>query len=168
MDAILLDFEKAYGSHPNVTFVTQASNHDLDKYKPSIKISKDESSIEFYIDIHLLNPIDPSIDAALIVAKADTKISFNVNDELLLWGTIQELKLSIIDFQPYYKTATTIDVINAKLTLVTPLMEAYANSLLDNGWKLPLPRNITKYILRQRVEARDGYLLIDGDADFTK
>jgi hypothetical protein len=102
------------------------------------------------------------------VAKADTKITFNVNDEFLLWGTIQELKLSIIDFQPYYKTATTIDVINAKLTLVTPLMEAYANSLLDNGWKLPLPRNITKYILRQKVEARDGYLLIDGDADFTK
>ena len=47
-------------------------------------------------------------------------------------------------------------------------MESYANSVLDNGWKLPLPQNITRYILREKVVPKDGYLLIDGDADFSQ
>lgn len=62
---------------------------------------------------------------------------------------------------------TTIKELNNKLILVTPLLESYANSKLDDGWKLPLPTNITKFIRNQKVVAREGYLLIDGDADFT-
>jgi hypothetical protein len=45
-------------------------------------------------------------------------------------------------------------------------MEAYANSMLDDGWILPLSSNITRYLKNQRVVSRDGYILIDGDAAF--
>jgi hypothetical protein len=48
-----------------------------------------------------------------------------------------------------------------------PLMESYANDLLDNGWKIPVPENFTRYILKEKVTPYDGFLLIDGDADFT-
>jgi len=47
-----------------------------------------------------------------------------------------------------------------------PLFEAYANSVLDDGYSLPLSSNITRYIKKQRVQYRDGYVLIDGDAEF--
>ena len=55
---------------------------------------------------------------------------------------------------------------NSKLSILLPIMESYANSVLDKGWKLPIPQNITKFILREKVEPRDGYLIIDGDVDF--
>lgn len=47
-----------------------------------------------------------------------------------------------------------------------PLMEAYANSVLDDGWRIPLSTNVTRYIKKQKVQYREGYILIDGDADF--
>ena len=47
-------------------------------------------------------------------------------------------------------------------------MQSYANDILDNGgWKLPVPRNISRYIRKEKVTTWDGFLLIDGDADFT-
>jgi hypothetical protein len=151
-----------------VTLIAQASNQNLTKYVPSIKVSQGGSLLEFYVDIHVRNPIDKSIDAALITAQALTNVSFFVNDNFELTGDIHELQLKVVEFYPYYKTATTIENMNLKLNLLVPLMESYANSLLDQGWKLPLPQNITRYILREKVLPKDGYLLIDGDADFGK
>lgn len=166
IDAILADFDRSFGEHPNVTLEVKASNQDLTKYRPSIKILSTGSLIEFFIDIHIKNPIDPTIDAALIIAKAQTNMSFSVTNDFELHGFIHELKLNVIEFYPYFKTSTTIANMNTKLSILLPIMESYANSILDKGWKLPIPQNITKYILREKVEPRDGYLLIDGDVDF--
>lgn len=47
-------------------------------------------------------------------------------------------------------------------------MESYVNDLLDNGWDLPIPRNYTRYILKETVKPYDGFLLIDFDIDFTQ
>lgn len=124
--------------------------------------------IEFYIDIHIRNPIDPTIDAALMIAKAITNVSFSVSNDFILSGDIHELKLNLIEFYPYFKTSTTIQNMNSKLNLLLPIMESYANNLLDKGWKLPIPQNLTKFILREKVVPKDGYLLIDADADFSQ
>ncbi len=124
------------------------------------------SLIEFYIDIHIKNPIDPTIDAALVIAKALTNVSFSVTNDFVLSGYIHEIELNVIEFYPYFKTSTTISNMNSKLSILLPIMESYANSVLDKGWKLPIPQNITKFILREKVEPRDGYLIIDGDVDF--
>lgn len=47
------------------------------------------------------------------------------------------------------------------------IIESYANGFLDKGYKLPLPANITRFIKNQKVVPKDGYLLVDGDADFS-
>ena len=47
-------------------------------------------------------------------------------------------------------------------------MESYANDMLDNGWPIPVPANFTRYILKEKVTPLDGFLLIDGDADFAQ
>ena len=167
IDAIINGFEKAFGTHSNVTLMAEASITNLDKYKPRIVINPDSSVIEFYLDLHIRNPLEPSIDAALMITKAVTKAFFKVNDNFLLWGTIEDLQLSVIEYRPYFKTMTTMDMINSKIKILLPAIEAYANNKLDDGYRLPLSRNITKYIKKQKVEPKQGYLLIDGDADFS-
>ena len=102
--------------------------------------------MEFFIDIFIKNPIEPSINAAKMVTKAITSLQLYVNDEFLLWGSIKDLKLKVIDYEPYFKTQTTLETINSKLSLMLPIMEAYANSVLDDGWRIPLSTNITRYI----------------------
>jgi len=100
------------------------------------------------MDIFIKNPLEPSINAAKMVAKAVTSLSIYVNDQFLLWGSIKELKLTVVNYEPYFKTQTSIETINSKLSIMLPLMEAYANSVLDDGWRLPLSSNITRYIKR--------------------
>jgi len=145
--------------------LTAQANKDA-KYRPSMKISKDGCVVDFYMDIYIKNPIEPNINAAKMVAKAVTSLSIYVNDQFLLWGSINELKLTVVDYEPYFKTQTSIETINSKLHIMLPLFEAYANSVLDDGWRLPLSSNITRYIKKQKVQYRDGYVLIDGDAEF--
>ncbi len=87
-----MDFEKSFGVHKNVTMLADATKFN-EKYKPSIKVQPSGALIEFYIDIHIRNPIEPSIDAAKMITKAVTNISFFVNDNFLLWGMIHQLKL---------------------------------------------------------------------------
>ena len=118
------------------------------------------------MDIFIKNPIDPTINAAKMVTKAVTDLQIYVNDQFLLWGSIKDLKLTLVNYEPYFKTQTSIETINSKLHIMLPLFEAYANSVLDDGYSLPLSSNITRYIKKQRVQYRDGYVLIDGDAEF--
>lgn len=46
-------------------------------------------------------------------------------------------------------------------------MESYANSILDDGYSIPISKNLTKYILNEKITEYDGFLLIDGNADFS-
>ena len=146
--------------------VIEATKSEDPKYKPKINVTSSGSSVEFYVDMFIKNPIDSTIDAAKMTAKAQTDLSFFVNDNFLLWGSIQDLNLTVIDYEPYFKTQTSLATINSKLHILLPLMEAYANSMLDDGWILPLSSNITRYLKNQRVVSRDGYILIEGDAAF--
>jgi hypothetical protein len=49
--------------------------------------------LEFYIDIHVKNPFDTTIDAALIIAKIVTNISFSVNSNFELTGEVNNLDI---------------------------------------------------------------------------
>ena len=91
IDSILAGFERAFGEHPNVTIIAQASTNNITKYKPSIKIDESGALIEFYFDLHLRNPLDVRIDAVLMVAKAVTNITFFVNDRFELTGEIHSM-----------------------------------------------------------------------------
>ena len=86
----------------------------------------------------------------------------------MLYGTINDLSLSVVEFRPYFKSQTTKEVINSKISILLPAMQAFANNKLDNGYKIPVPDNIAKYVKNQKVEPRQGYLLIDGNPDFSK
>jgi hypothetical protein len=84
--------------------VIEATKSVDPKYKPKILVTSQGSSVEFYVDMFIKNPIDSSIDAAKMTAKAQTDLSFFVNDNFLLWGSIQDLNLTVIDYEPYFKT----------------------------------------------------------------
>lgn len=86
----------------------------------------------------------------------------------MLYGTINDLSISVVDYRPYFKSTTTRENINSKISLLLPAMEAFANNKLDNGYKIPMTENVAKYIKNQKVEPRQGYLLIDGNPDFSQ
>ena len=62
--------------------------------------------------VHIKNPYDPLMDAALMVAKTVADVSFSVNNDLELLGFVNELQLSITELYPYFSTKTTIKDIN--------------------------------------------------------
>lgn len=49
-----------------------------------------------------MNPYDTSMDAAVIIAKAVSNITFTVNDNFELFGAVNALKMSIEEFHPYF------------------------------------------------------------------
>lgn len=114
------------------------------------------------------NPLDPSLDAALLLVEAKANVSFSVDDTLTLSGEVRSLDLSVVTFTPYFQTLSNAKGMNLKLTLATNMIESYANSILDNGYALPVPDSISPYIKNEKVVAKEGYLLIDGDCDFTQ
>lgn len=166
VDAIINEYEEVFGVHPNVTIIVKA-NPDLNKYLPQVKLSHHGSLIEFYMDVHFTNPLDVSIDAAVMTIKIIANLTFTVDNDFKLYGEAKYLKNEIIEFSPYFKSTMSKSKIEKEFQMYTPLMESYINSILDDGWQLPIPKNITKYILKEKVTAYNGYLLIDGDADFT-
>jgi hypothetical protein len=93
-------------------------------------------------------------------------VTFSISDDFYLYGDIMSLTLDIVEFNPYFATKTTSETLRKKIGILVPIMESYANSLLDSGLKIPISQNITKYILKEKVTTYDGFILIDGDADF--
>ena len=69
-----------------------------------------------------MNPLNDALKAATIVAKTITNIDFFVNDDLVVKGQINSLKLEILDFIPYYKTKTTVKTITNKIHLMVPVL----------------------------------------------
>ena len=168
VDAIVTEFEKVFGDPANVTVTVEAVKN-LTKYEPNIKISRAGSLIEFYVEIHIRNPLsDYKMDAAYIVAKTLANVSFSVNDALQVIGFMNTLELTILEFEPYFQTKTTLSDIVSRLSPWIPMMQSYANDLLDNGLSLAIPQNISRYILNEKLTPMDGFLLIDGNADFTQ
>ena len=53
---------------------------------PVIKIDPSGSHIEVIIEIHYKNPLNPEIDAALVIAKASGNIMFEVGNDFKLYG----------------------------------------------------------------------------------
>ena len=68
--------------------------------------------LEFVVEIRVLNPYAPEMDVAVIQAKASTNVSFTVNDNLTLFGSVNHMRLDIVDFTPYFQTKTTTQNIN--------------------------------------------------------
>jgi hypothetical protein len=104
IEAIISEFEQAFGDHQNCVLYMKAYNGS--KYKPSIRIKEDDSFIELYLEIHIKNPLEPSIDAAVIVAKASASIVFTVGKDFKVHGEIDSMNLKAVQFEPYFKTET--------------------------------------------------------------
>jgi hypothetical protein len=93
-------------------------------------------------------------------------IQFTIDEDLLITGDVDGLKLDVIKFIPYYVTKTQIKDINSRLAILSPILNSLINKALDDGMRIPIPKEIAKYIKKESVTSFDGYLLIDGDIDF--
>jgi len=168
IEMLMNNFEGTYGVHENVTIVVNSAQENFQKYIPSIKVASGGSVITFYLDLHVRNPLNPNEDAALLLVETKANVTFSVDGTLTLSGEVRHLDLSVVTFTPYFQTISNAKGMNLKLTLATKMIESYANNMLDNGYSLPVPESISPYIKNEKVVAKEGYLLIDGDCDFTQ
>jgi len=55
---------------------------------------------------------------------------------------------------------------NGRIDVVHAFMIAYVNKVLDSGFKLPTPSNITDFVKQPRIRMFEKYLFIDAQPDF--
>ena len=81
LDNYIKDFELAFGEFPKVSIKVNATPLDSlnPDYHPKIYLKDGESKLDFRADIHIMNPIDPTIDAALISCQFIVDLSFHVD-----------------------------------------------------------------------------------------
>mmetsp|Transcript_34217 Transcript_34217/g.33440 ORF Transcript_34217/g.33440 Transcript_34217/m.33440 type:complete len:297 (+) Transcript_34217:752-1642(+) len=165
VDAIIADFEFSFGEHSECEMFVRPTL-DFEGEKTFVKIDEEGSEIELVAEIHYRNPFNTDIDAALVVAKVNADIRFFVREDFKLYGSVEDIKLKVLAFEPYFVTTTTSKQIMSKISLLGPFMASYANNLLDKGMQLPVPTNIVNHIQNPSVIAFDKYLMIDGQPDF--
>jgi hypothetical protein len=101
VDAIITEFEDSFGQFNNVTIIIEGAKNAT-AYRPNVKITKEGTQMEFFVEIRIVNPLNRKLDAAKIFAKTTATVEFKVDNDLKLYGEISGLKLNIIDFFPYY------------------------------------------------------------------
>eukprot|EP00347_Sterkiella_histriomuscorum_P020957 403335808 len=165
IDAIVSEFEQSFGDHKNVSiFIQGARNSSLHTSK--IQITPKETVIDFGIEINIQNPYDNTQNVAQIIAKMTCNMIFSIDENLIVQGDVDQLKLDVIELRTYYVTKTQAKDINSRLAILSPLLSSYVNKQLDDGFKIPIPKELAKYIKKEKITSHEGYLLIDGDVDF--
>lgn len=80
IDAIVSEFEDAFGIHSDCT-ITITPSENFNNKKPEIIITPDGSQVVVIVEIHIRNPFDSNMDSALIVAEATAKVHFSVTKD---------------------------------------------------------------------------------------
>jgi hypothetical protein len=71
--------------------------------------------------------LDKTIDAVIIVVKTVAKVEFNVDDDMKLFGEVNEIILEALDFTPFFKTKSSIKTLDKEFNFAKNIMEAYIN-----------------------------------------
>lgn len=112
VEAIIKDFEEAFGEIDNCTLSINAADN-YKNFTPSVRITPTGSTIEMLLEFHIKNPFNPKLDAAFIVVKTTANVMFTVEEDFRLTGDVSTVEMEAIDFLPYFKTSTTIKNINS-------------------------------------------------------
>mmetsp|Transcript_30750 Transcript_30750/g.22843 ORF Transcript_30750/g.22843 Transcript_30750/m.22843 type:complete len:172 (+) Transcript_30750:822-1337(+) len=137
VDAIINDFEFSFGEHERCEMFVKPIL-DFDGQQTFVKISETGSTIDLVVEIHYRNPLNPAIDVALIIAKMVAEVKFFVRADFKLYGSVENVQLKVLDFEPYFVTTTTTKQISSKISLLGPFMGSYANNILDSGIDMPV------------------------------
>ena len=54
-----------------------------------VQIDESGSFIEGIVELHILNPLNPLIDAALVIAKATANLIFEIGQDFKIYGKVQ-------------------------------------------------------------------------------
>jgi hypothetical protein len=111
IDAIVDGFEEAFGDQPNCTIIIEASEN-FNGTKPEIEITDQGSTVEIILDFHIKNPLESSMDAVVIIVKTVASISFKVDNDMKLYGSVNNIILEALDFTPFFKTKSSIKTLD--------------------------------------------------------
>ena len=65
---------------------------------PEIKLKEKGSTIDLILEIHIKNPFDTEIDAAVIVLLTHAELTFEVNKDLKIEAEITDIQMKALDF----------------------------------------------------------------------
>lgn len=115
-----------------------------------------------------MNPFDSHVDAMILTCELTASMNFELDDEFNLSGEAIDVQTKFVNIESYFKSAITAKKLNGQLSVIQPVFLAYVNTILDKGIALPIPKDISKFILNPRISTYNNYLFIDAQPDFTK
>ena len=166
---LIPDFERAFGEQQAVKVELKATPLDglHSDYHPRTKIRAYDSIFTFRADVHIKNPYDESVDAAVFSCFFNASLNFRIDKKFKIFMQADDLDMTILELNKNFKTSANMGNLNDRLHLIEPLIISYLNFELDKGFQIPMPTDIVKCLKEPRVREYDGYLFIDADPDFT-
>ncbi|CDW85088.1 lipid-binding serum glycoprotein family protein [Stylonychia lemnae] len=165
IDSIISEFEDSFGRHDDNSILMEGIKN-MTLHRPTVKVETDKTTIEFYAEVHILNPFEKSYDVAQVDMKLTSGIKFKINSDFMITGYLDTLNMDVVQFLPFYNTTTQAKDIKTRVGFLGPLIQSYCNQKLDDGLQIPIPDSLKKYIKNQKVYNKHGYLLMDADIDF--
>ncbi len=74
---------------------TPIENKNQNQY-PKISLKSEDSTLEFNLDMHVMNPFDNSIDAIVFSCHLKANLNFRVGDDLSLYMHADDLDANIV------------------------------------------------------------------------
>lgn len=135
--------------------------------KPEVKINTDSMKFTFWVDIHIMNPFDNSIDAIVMKAKFTPSFQVSVRKDLKMYLECDEMEMEFTELNAFFKTNVNKDSLSIRIGYLKPFVVAYINSMLMDGIQIPIPDNYKTMIKNPKVVLNKSYIKIEFEPDFT-
>mmetsp|Transcript_6694 Transcript_6694/g.10754 ORF Transcript_6694/g.10754 Transcript_6694/m.10754 type:complete len:152 (+) Transcript_6694:917-1372(+) len=114
---VLSDFTKPFG-HSDEGVLVNIKATPMDEkhadYQPNVQIGEKSTNLLFRADIHVKNPFDEDIDAAVLECQVEATIEFDIDKEFMLTSKADKIKIEFKDFNPFFKTEMNLHKLNER------------------------------------------------------
>ena len=171
IQSIISDFEKPFGDQKQLELFSDVRQVMVkmltaksENFMPNVKISNDETTFAFEVEIHIMNPFDNSVDAIVMKCVITTKLVFHIgttSEKYSLFAEADDLEMEFTEIDAYFKTRLTKDSLNDRISFIKPFAVGYINKMLNDGIGIPIPPNLQKLIKNPQIKALNHFLKID-------
>ena len=83
ISGIIPDFDRPFGDQQNVTLIIKTSPSSV--FMPTVTIGSESSLFNLEIEMHIMNPFDPKIDALVMRVQLQASMQFTIGDDFKLY-----------------------------------------------------------------------------------
>mmetsp|Transcript_33062 Transcript_33062/g.32189 ORF Transcript_33062/g.32189 Transcript_33062/m.32189 type:complete len:172 (+) Transcript_33062:914-1429(+) len=130
--------------------------------QPHFKLNQGFGEITADMTLHVANPMNIDIDAAIVKCSFVGKVDFKMQENFTLISTFTDIDLTPTGMEIYFKSKTK------RLGEIVDFVEGAKEFFLDNmnsklgskGLSLPMPASITEYIGNIETKIQESFIVI--------